>query len=202
MTKATNDQIDWDEYARTQLHRPNDYAVDPPHMDRLIKMAERCGPTEWSVLDVGCSDGYGTFLIKEKGHEVHGVDLSPERVQRLQQQYNISGTVASADNLPFEDDSFDVVCMGEIMEHTDNPGACMAEAVRIARQRVVISIPLNGWADPTHLWGISIDMLGSMNPIEKTKGEAAVITWQAGRCWPRDYWVDNHLWEQQHLLGQ
>lgn len=201
MTKASNQDLDWDQYAVDMPHTPQEYVNDPPHLDRLIKMAGRCGPPEWTVLDVGSSDGYGSYLTARLGHEVHCVDISQERIDRVHQQYGLPGTVASAEELPFDDNSFDVVSLGEILEHTDNPGACMAEAMRVARERVVTSVPLNGWADPTHLWGISVDVLGEMNPNEKTKGQAAVITWQAGRCWPRDYWEDNPKWADQHLGG-
>lgn len=74
------------------------------------------------VLDVGC--GYGTLLgvLHELGWEVHGTDMLPvtelmgeETQRRFQIDFRPSNIEAA--DLPYEDGTFDVVVMSEIIEH-------------------------------------------------------------------------------------
>jgi ubiquinone/menaquinone biosynthesis C-methylase UbiE len=127
-------------------------------------------------------------------------DISAERVARAKELYGIGGKVADGKSLPYEDGEFDTVVLGEVLEHVDNPGLLFGEAARVASERVVISVPLNGWADPTHIWRISVDVLGTQNPNEPTKGQQAVLTWQKGRAWPQDYFRHDPKWREQFWL--
>ena len=45
---------------------------------------------------------------------------------------------ATAEKLPFEDHSFDLVMMGHVLHETDDRAAALSEARRVARQRVAI----------------------------------------------------------------
>lgn len=187
--------IDWEQYAEETPHPPETYLYEIPQKQRIEKMAARCVGT---VLDVGSADGFTSYIFQQHGHKVVACDVSATRCKRVREQYGIEAVVVEADEpLPFEDGMFDTVVLGEVLEHTDNPGFLFSEACRIAKERVVISIPLNGWADPTHLWRISIDKVGQQNPAEPTKGEQAVITWQKGACWPREYFATDPKWQAQ-----
>lgn len=184
----------FEEYARTTPHNPEVYFNEVPQKARVERMALRC---VGSVLDVGSADGFTTQIFQMAGHKVHACDISQTRIDRVRETYGIEGTVCDGATLPFEDGQFDTVVLGEVLEHVENPGLLFSEAARVAKERVVISVPLNGWADPTHLWRISIDVVGQRNPNEPTKGEQAVITWQKGVCWPQDYFIrDRRWWEQ------
>ncbi|WP_067497400.1 class I SAM-dependent methyltransferase [Actinoplanes sp. TFC3] len=62
------------------------------------------------VLDLGCGHGKNTRILRRWGHEVAGIDVSPLAVERC--RVYVPGTrfeVASADDLPFDSDSFDAV---------------------------------------------------------------------------------------------
>jgi predicted SAM-dependent methyltransferase len=58
--------------------------------------------------------------------------------------------VCDAAAVPKEDKSFDVVCADELLEHVDDPLAVLREAVRLARYKVVITVP-NEWEWPAAL---------------------------------------------------
>ena len=47
---------------------------------------------------------------------------------------------ANAYHLPFADESFDTVIMGDIVEHLERPFSAVDEAARVARRRLVMSI--------------------------------------------------------------
>ncbi|MDO5134461.1 MAG: succinylglutamate desuccinylase/aspartoacylase family protein [Eubacteriales bacterium] len=66
------------------------------------------------ILDAGCGAGFFTILLSKEGHEVTGVDLTPEMIacaRELAQEEGVSCTlsVMDAEHLDFPDEAFDVV---------------------------------------------------------------------------------------------
>lgn len=91
---------------------------------RYEKIATYC---QGQVLDVACGlRGLSQYLPDGKyvGCDLNGGDLC-----------------CSAYNLPFPDQSFDTVVMGEVLEHLGMPLTALEEASRIARQRIVVTVP-------------------------------------------------------------
>ena len=96
-----------------------------------------------SVLDVGC--GTGTVAIAAKarvgpGGHVCGIDASPEMVARAQRKAAKAGVDIRFENigveqLPFADDSFDVVCSTLMLHHLTDEGleAGIREIARVLR---------------------------------------------------------------------
>jgi 2-polyprenyl-3-methyl-5-hydroxy-6-metoxy-1,4-benzoquinol methylase len=101
-----------------------------------IMLVER-GP----VLDIGCGDGLLLSLLKEKGIEAQGVDLSPVAVQRCQTA-GLTATVYDASQpLPFPDGTFECVVLLDVLEHVYDPGALLRDAARVSRNEVVVGVP-------------------------------------------------------------
>lgn len=74
------------------------------------------------VLDAACGAGYGTDMLARDAAFVAGIDISEESIAYAKEQYNgkrAQFQVASVDNLPFEENSFDVVVSFETLEHVD-----------------------------------------------------------------------------------
>jgi len=94
------------------------------------------------VLDVGCGGGNTACLIAEQyGSLVQGIDVSKvmiakanERARRMGLEDRVEFRVADAFELPFEDDSFDVVIVESVL--TPLPGdksKALGEMVRVVR---------------------------------------------------------------------
>jgi SAM-dependent methyltransferase len=118
------------------------------------------------VLDLGCRYGALTRAYVE-GNDVVGIDVDREALAEAA-KLGIETRWADVEQpLPFEDESFDVVVAGELLEHVRDPERLVADARRVLRPggRLVGSVPnayrlpnrlrfLRGLAperDPTHL---------------------------------------------------
>jgi 2-polyprenyl-3-methyl-5-hydroxy-6-metoxy-1,4-benzoquinol methylase len=116
-------------------------------LDALLRLAGR-RPGE-RVLEVGC--GAGHVLERFDGGERTGIDLSASMLMRTRRRLGASVNLAraSAERLPFGEATFDVVVCTEVLEHTVDPAAVLAELMRVAGPdgRVVVSIPNEGQID-------------------------------------------------------
>lgn len=83
------------------------------------------------VLDVGCGSGEIARVIKEKGYRVSGVDFSPVAIELTRKQGINSRLVDLDTGLPFDDDTFDTVWAGDVIEHVFDPIFVLREINRI-----------------------------------------------------------------------
>lgn len=69
-------------------------------------------------LDVGCGIGQVVAELRNKGYESYGCDIS-EKIKPYWEQGNITQfcTVCPANELPFQDNEFDIVTCTEVLEH-------------------------------------------------------------------------------------
>lgn len=112
------------------------------------------GASGGKLLDVGCGDGLFVAEIDQRlglaqrSWNLHGIDYSAEMIRRAQkrpyefQQGNIEGA------LPYDDQSFDIVTAGELIEHLYNPDGFLGEVNRVLRPggHILITTPnLQAW---------------------------------------------------------
>lgn len=96
------------------------------------------------VLDVGCGAGFDLFvaskLVGENG-KVCGVDLTEEMVARARknlaamQVENADIHLISSEQLPFSDDSLDVVISNGVINLSPNKPQFFAEILRVLKPR-------------------------------------------------------------------
>ena len=93
-----------------------------------------------TVLDVGASEGYLGYLIRELfGAEVLVGDLSPEAGRRANELFELEGLAFDCSRLPFRDDAFDLVICSEVIEHVEYPVDVMLELERVSGQALVLT---------------------------------------------------------------
>jgi 2-polyprenyl-3-methyl-5-hydroxy-6-metoxy-1,4-benzoquinol methylase len=99
-----------------------------------------------TILDVGCGEG----VLVEKWADrpgverIVGIDLEDEELQaewEKRRRPNIEYKVMPAENLPFEQRSFDLATAIEVLEHVPDPGHTVAEMARVARSHLLVSVP-------------------------------------------------------------
>ena len=96
------------------------------------------------VLDIGCGTGVDTLiaatLVGDKG-KVVGIDMYPEMLQRAEKNLretrfnNITFHQASAEDLPFPDDSFDVVISNGVFNLIPDKFKALKEVFRVLRPK-------------------------------------------------------------------
>ena len=97
-----------------------------------------------TVIDFGCRDGSLTKHFVE-GNSVVGVDVDREALDICKNQLGIK-TIwldVNDEELPFEDESFDMAVAGEIMEHIYYPDIFLKKVRRILKKNGIIvgSVP-------------------------------------------------------------
>jgi len=86
------------------------------------------------LLDIGCGAGFLTNPLAMAGHEVTGLDASPgalETARRWDKTKSVRYLEGDALQLPFAENSFDVVSLMDFLEHIPNPQDAIREAARI-----------------------------------------------------------------------
>src|SRR5690606_13332847 len=113
-------------------------------MRRVCDLVEQTNPQ--SLLDAGCGEGFALDVLARRFPEVRftGVDLSEEAIAFAQNRFGERARfrTGSIYKLPFSDRAFDTVLCSEVLEHVDDPSAAIRELKRVARNYVIITVPL------------------------------------------------------------
>ena len=110
-----------------------------------------------SVLDVGAGDGLVIERLRRNGVAAFGLEPEYEPIHALVRSGQ-RGAVASADSLPFDDDTFDWVAMRHVAHHLADPVRAFAEANRVARRGVMVAEPWYDVSIPSQELGLAIDL--------------------------------------------
>ena len=101
-----------------------------------------------SVLEVGCCFGLLALQCAEQGMQVSACDISTGAVDLLRaaaarRRTAVDTFVANAVALPLPDNSVDTVTLIHLLEHLsrDEVSRSLDEALRVARDRVVVAVP-------------------------------------------------------------
>ena len=121
---------------REDFYKPGIPAVPGEHYRAFVRFARSQAGA--SILDLGCGFGaYGTALIAD-GRKCVGCDVNLEYLRAAAKRMPVVNVDTS---LPFRDRSFDSVIIFEVIEHVANVEGILAEAFRIARKNVLITVP-------------------------------------------------------------
>jgi 2-polyprenyl-3-methyl-5-hydroxy-6-metoxy-1,4-benzoquinol methylase len=100
-----------------------------------------------SVLDAGCGEGETLVRLDSlPRRSTTAIDLSEQAIRHVRDRVPwVDASVANVADLPFGDDSFDLVLCLEVLEHLPRPGTALDELVRVGRGDVVVSVPHEPW---------------------------------------------------------
>ncbi|MDL2274935.1 class I SAM-dependent methyltransferase [Desulfosarcina sp. OttesenSCG-928-G10] len=101
-----------------------------------------------SLLDIGCGTGPSCALLLERGLEIAGVYAGPDDIPAFLPADScgkITLCPGNADDLPFDDNSFNHACLMNFPVVGESPQKALEEAFRVAKDRVFIGF-LNRYA--------------------------------------------------------
>jgi ubiquinone/menaquinone biosynthesis C-methylase UbiE len=125
---------------------------------RVRAIMEYAGST---ILDVGCGSGAYVFALSSE-FDIRGVDYEQFESWRISRELF---SIASAFNLPFDDNSFETLLCFETLEHLVDPEMALRELHRVCSKNIILSVPncvtsaamkksgliFNHWIDRTHV---------------------------------------------------
>jgi SAM-dependent methyltransferase len=146
--------------------------------DPLLDAAEVGQGTR--LLDVGCGPGELSVAATDRGAVSVGIDIAPSMVDLACERHpDLDFRVASAEELPFDDNSFDAVTANFVLLHLGRPETAIKEWARVLvpGRRLALSI----WEAPSinRLHGLILDAVDSVDelvPVDIPEGPPAFRT--------------------------
>src|SRR3989344_5818610 len=91
------------------------------------------------VLDIGCGEGRNMQSILQNTQNVYGIDNDPIAVEDAKKRFGeiktVQVVVASADSLPFENETFDTVTFLMILPNLENnKESSISESARVLKK--------------------------------------------------------------------
>jgi SAM-dependent methyltransferase len=149
-----------------------------PKMFRLLR--ERClrdQPLE--VLEIGAGVGEIAQMFVQHGIALRryvGIEYSRPAAVRMRLE-GFPAAQASAERLPFADNSFDLVFCFDVMHHVADPRAMAAEMVRVTRRHFFLS-EANGLSP--------VRKAGELSALARSLGEQSYLPWTYRSFFPVD----------------
>ncbi len=128
----------WERKQLKQRRRPQHPVIAAyvlPKINVLRRYVEITPQTR--LLDVGCGNGFFTYYF-DKICDVHGIDFS-EKMLEINPVKKTS--LMSADDLKFDDNSFDVAFCHALLHHVENIANVIQEMQRVSKKYVIILEP-------------------------------------------------------------
>ena len=131
--------------------------------------------SDQKVLDVGCGDGTYSIAACKRGARAIGVDLSAAMLETARRRAvdckpDIAWCLASAEELPFDSETFDVVIAVTTLCFVKDPQRTVQEAARVLKSGGSLII---GELGRYSLWAIS----------RRVRGWLGSSTWRRVRFW-------------------
>ncbi len=120
--------------------------------ERRLALVRRWAKLEGSrILDAGCGVGMYAEKFSQFSPDVVGVEIDAAAAAEAQRR-GLLVVVAPAEELPFDEDSFDVVFSHEVIEHVNDDRRAAAEMVRVLAPggRIVLFCPNRLYPFETH----------------------------------------------------
>lgn len=107
------------------------------HYRALLREAKPEGE-KLHCLDIGCGPGFFSILLAQDQHNVTSMDYSEEMLAKAQANFAELGvhptTVrGDAQNLPFEDNSFDLIVSRDLVWNLEDPERAYSEWIRVLK---------------------------------------------------------------------
>jgi ubiquinone/menaquinone biosynthesis C-methylase UbiE len=125
----------------------SDYDVERRRFLVFSQMLRNCELRGRKVLEVGCGTGRFSAEVIKLGGELTVLDIGPNLVSDVSNRLSCHGVVGDACDLPFDNESMEIIISSECIEHTPHPAQAIREMCRVCCRRGVVCI-----TTPNRLW--------------------------------------------------
>lgn len=97
-----------------------------------------------SVFDGGCGEGFilNTLNKARPARSCFAIDIDPVEVRDASENLPFcSVRQGSLYEIPYNDNSFDLVICSEVLEHLEDPGKSLKELHRVSKKYALLSVP-------------------------------------------------------------
>ncbi len=106
-----------------------------------------------NILEIGCGNGYDAIQLAEKNPlcQVTGIDIDEELISASIKNAadskcsNVGFLLSDAEQMPFENNTFDIVRAERVFQHLKNVPAVMKEIYRVLKPGGTVSIIETDW---------------------------------------------------------
>lgn len=132
-------------YETSETYKSLLAAHDETYLRHYVELVIRYAPPHSKVLDLGCGNGISARLLNQADFDVVGTDISSLFLEEARAWENprLRYQVCDVMELPFKDESFNVICSNELVEHLPDVETALTEMMRVVCKggRIVISGP-------------------------------------------------------------
>lgn len=143
MSEKNSTREHWQTYWKTPDHQP-----PVVHEEMLSELQNIVNVKGKKILEVGAGMGGDSVRLAKLGADVTAIDFTKEaleEVKNLAIKHNVGVDAVKADTrqLPFKDESFDVVFHQGLLEHFRDPLSVLREHVRVLKRGgyLVVDVP-------------------------------------------------------------
>lgn len=136
-----------------QIGHPAEKAYKP-----FINFVMKYADSGDKILDLGGGEGTYSTKLKKNGFDVICVDINEDYVKTSRER-GVESYVMDGANLDFQDNSFDIILLIEVLEHVKNFDDILKEAKRVAKKYILITAPNCGGIENLKKYRLTYDHL-------------------------------------------
>ncbi len=133
----------WNKSCEVYTNNPNRYKKEVQMLLDIVEFRK-----DIKILDVGCGTGRTIIEMAYLGANCTGLDAAKDVIRLINTvrdvyKLNVTGVYGDACNLPFDNETFDVVMSAEFFEHVADIDRDMKEQIRVVKAggRLIIVQP-------------------------------------------------------------
>ena len=100
---------------------------------KRLEFAKKYLPEKGVLLDYGCAIGHLCMVARDMGWKTFGSDFSNFGAETTNLEYGVETFVSDVTKPPVKENSIDLVCMYDLIEHIPDPGKALRNVSKIIK---------------------------------------------------------------------
>jgi SAM-dependent methyltransferase len=161
-------------YEESQYRTGRRTFINSRHDHIVTMLAALAIPDTAKVLDAGCGPGNLVPEFAGRYRRVCALDASPRMVDVARSNAaglrNVSYQVGDIESLPFEDETFDVVCSAGVIEYLPRFERALEEMRRVLRPGGLLILSTTNAAAPAHWFRPLLEPVARLSTVARVFG--------------------------------